>query len=232
MKPVWTSLLLLLTGTVYAEPVRLASGPGRVHLLELFTSEGCSSCPPAERWLGTLRERPGLWSDFVPLAYHVSYWDHLGWKDRWASREYTERQYGYAAAWKTNSVYTPCLVTDGAETRVRALPSPGGIAPRLEVELNGSNGSVTWGLEQDCEVHVALLGGGIVSAVKAGENRGETLRHEFVVLALSRFPIANGRAQITVPVVDTTGVTRQALAVWLTRPGSAEVLQAVGGWLD
>src|SRR5947207_14709116 len=71
------------------------SGPQRVHLIELFTSQGCSSCPPAEAWLSKLKTEPRLWKDFVPLAFHVDYWDRLGWRDPFASKEWTARRYQY-----------------------------------------------------------------------------------------------------------------------------------------
>src|ERR1700712_4295101 len=86
-----------------AEPVKLLSGENRVHLLELYSSEGCSSCPPAESWLGELRTAPGLWRDFVPVAFHVNYWDRLGWRDRFASKEYTARQYAYSSQWHSDN---------------------------------------------------------------------------------------------------------------------------------
>src|SRR5882757_1213593 len=92
-------LLALLAAPLAAAPRHFTSGEGRTHLLELYTSEGCSSCPPAEAWLGDLRDAPGLWRDFVPVAFHVIYWDNLGWRDRFASKEYTARQYAYSAAW-------------------------------------------------------------------------------------------------------------------------------------
>ncbi|MDQ3115241.1 MAG: DUF1223 domain-containing protein [Verrucomicrobiota bacterium] len=76
----------------------------RTHLLELFTSEGCSSCPPAEAWLSKLKDDPGLWRDFVPLAFHVDYWDRLGWRDPFASKVWTSRQYEYSARWKSSNV--------------------------------------------------------------------------------------------------------------------------------
>src|SRR5205809_201633 len=57
------------------------SGPARVHVIELFTSQGCSSCPPAEAWLSKLKNEPRLWKDFMPIAFHVDYWDRLGWRD-------------------------------------------------------------------------------------------------------------------------------------------------------
>src|SRR5580693_7997010 len=76
-------------------------------LLELYTSEGCSSCPPAETWLSRLKASPGLWGDFVPVAFHVDYWDYLGWRDPWAKSEFSNRQRAYAARWHSQSVYTP-----------------------------------------------------------------------------------------------------------------------------
>ena len=102
-----------------AEPLRFASGPSQVALVELYTSEGCSSCPPADAWLAALRDKPGLWSESVPVAFHVDYWNGLGWKDRLSSRASTDRQYAYAEAWGNRSVYTPCFVRNGAEWRPR-----------------------------------------------------------------------------------------------------------------
>src|SRR5437867_7110380 len=94
------------------------SGPQKVRLLELFTSQGCSSCPPAEAWLSQLKSNPRLWKNFVPLAFHVDYWDRLGWRDPFAAKEWTARQYQYSANWKSESVYTPGFVLRSEERRV------------------------------------------------------------------------------------------------------------------
>src|SRR3954471_14035949 len=116
------ALLFLVLGPVVilplsssAEEIVFESKPAQTHLIELFTSEGCSSCPPAEAWLSKLKSDPGLWKAFVPLAFHVDYWDRLGWRDPFASKEWTARQYRYAANWKGESVYTPGFVLDGVE---------------------------------------------------------------------------------------------------------------------
>jgi len=89
---------LSLVGALYgvAGEVQFTSGPEHVALIELYTSEGCSSCPPAERWRGSLRGEEGLWSRFVPVAFHVDYWISLGWADRFSEDEHTRRQRAYA----------------------------------------------------------------------------------------------------------------------------------------
>ncbi len=232
-------LLLFSGGWAWAAPQKFSSGPAQVHLIELYTSEGCSSCPSAETWLGQLRDTPGLWRDFVPVAFHVNYWDRLGWPDRWASRQFTDRQYAYADSWRVSTVYTPGFVLDGRDWpgRFGRKPPPlGKNTGRLTVEIAGGRGVVNYepaaGAGESYEAHIALLGGGIVSQVKAGENRGEILKHEFVVLALDQHGLAQGRAEFALPVSAATGVARRALAVWVTRPGSSAPLQATGGWLD
>ncbi len=226
---------------------RFASGTARVTLVELYTSEGCSSCPPAERWLGELRGAPGLWRDFVPVAWHVDYWNRLGWPDRFSTKDITARQYALAAAWGSGSVYTPCFVRDGAEWRTgRSVPRRnvgGKPAGELVVVLDASGrGRVEFtpgsGAGGALSAQVAVVGGGFVSKVTAGENRGETLEQEFVVLAVAESRMEPGvsggtfRAEFELPKPKITDGARRALAVWVTRRGELAPLQATGGWLD
>src|SRR5580698_1073863 len=111
--------MLLSVMPVIAETnnVRFQSPPTQTALLELYTSEGCSSCPPAEDWLNRLKSSPGLWTDFVPLAFHVDYWDRLGWSDPWASTSFSDRQRSYTKLWRGHSLYTPGFVLNGKEWR-------------------------------------------------------------------------------------------------------------------
>ena len=226
---------LMSFAALHGEPAHFASGTTQTSLVELFTSEGCSSCPPAERWLATLRDSPALWRDFVPVAFHVDYWNRLGWPDRFATREFTQREYDYAAAWAGGSVYTPCLVRDGVDLgNSRPVAPSGRAAERLAVEYDGATVHAEFSpaeaqAGERFEVHAALLGGGIVSRVTAGENNGETLHHEFIALALVHAPL--GR-DLALPASKVSGVTRHALAVWVTRRGELAPLQATGGWLD
>ena len=237
---------------------RFASGPARVALVELYTSEGCSSCPPAERWLGDLRGAPGLWRDFVPVAWHVDYWNRLGWPDRFSTKDHTQRQYAVAAAWGSGSVYTPCFVRDGEEWRgEKAVPreSAGGKpvgeivlavgdAGQCRVEFIVTPAAVAGSAgakesKGELTVHVAVLGGGFASKVTAGENRGETLRQEFVALAVGEYPLTRTRAnegavrsvEFALPATKITDGERRAVAVWVTRRGELTPLQATGGWL-
>ena len=231
------SLLLLgLLAATAAGAQKFSSGEPRTHLLELYSSEGCSSCPAAEEWLGELRTAPGLWRDFVPVAFHVDYWDRLGWRDRFARREFTARQSAWSSQWGSDTVYTPGFVLDGVEWRqgsARPPPASAEQAGTLSAEF-GANGvcRVTFAPVGDFEVHVALLGGGIFSEVRAGENGGRTLRHEFVVLALKSARFTDGGVEVNLPKSTDKAVARQALAVWVTRRGELVPLQATGGWLD
>ncbi len=233
-------LMILLTGMAAGDETKaFTSGPAQTRLIELFTSEGCSSCPPAERWLNQLKDHEGLWRDFVPVAWHVDYWDRLGWPDRFATQEFTDRQHLYRAVWEATNVYTPCFVLDGGEWRERFLrkpPKPADEQGVLHVEVSGGRCRVSFAPKFDLnlkyEAHAALLGAGITTQVKAGENRGAALRHEFVALATARAKLRDGAGEMTLPKGDQPGVPRRALAVWITRQGSTEVLQAAGGWLD
>src|SRR5256885_10643086 len=120
--PILLFLLVFSSRVPAHADVLFEAGPARVHLLELFTSEGCSSCPPADAWFSKLKQSPGLWHDFVPVAFHVDYWDRLGWRDRFASKEWTSRQQAYAVRGNGDSVYTPEFVLDGNESRQREVP--------------------------------------------------------------------------------------------------------------
>jgi hypothetical protein len=242
-----TVLLLSAAAVWAAEPRKFSSGPAQAHLIELFTSEGCSSCPPAETWLGALQGDAGLWRDFVPVAWHVNYWDRLGWPDRFATRETTDRQYLYANVWAATdpaagrTVYTPCFTVNGEEWRERRGRRPPARGPdtgTLDAEIVDGVCRVRWRPaggdgRLSYEAHVTLLGGGIVTQVRAGENRGETLRHDFVGLGLNRGQVAqDGTAEIPLPTTKLDGIPRRAVAVWITRKGSTEALQAAGAWLD
>jgi len=225
-------LFLCAALTLQAADRIFESGPQKVHLIELFTSQGCSSCPPAEAWLSKLKTEPGLWKDFVPLAFHVDYWNRLGWRDPFAAKEWTARQYQYSANWKTESVYTPGFVLDGSEWNGRRVPPPSNDKPGV-LKLSIANQKMTAefvptdGGAKDVDVHVAMLGFDLNTKVTAGENSGRNLPQDFVVLSLTNQKMPNGKTEIPL----TQDSRAAAIAVWITASNQIEPIQTIGGWL-
>ncbi len=188
---------------------RAPSGPAASTpvIVELFTSEGCSSCPPADNLLRSLtRLQPVQGVVIIPLSQHVDYWDRLGWRDRFSSPKFTERQRAYAEALGVGGIYTPQLVIDGRvelvgslgrqagdEIRlagdapktpiaVEATPTPG----RPEVTLAAVVGAPPVGSESRADVWLAITENGLMTDVKAGENMFRRLHHTGVVRHLER----------------------------------------------
>jgi hypothetical protein len=244
------SLPVLLAATISsvtaAADLHFQSGENATQLVELYTSEGCSSCPPAEAWLSKLKNDDRLWKNFVPIAYHVDYWDHLGWRDRFSSPQFTNRQRNYALTLRSDSVYTPEVVLQGHEWRDwfgAPLPAAGKTsAGLLSVTVSDANrvsiqyvpaASRPTG---EWQAHVALLGAGISSKVRAGENSGRQLEHDFVVLSDQTVALktesGSARAELNLESAKTDGVPRKALAVWVSEAGKLAPVQATGGWLS
>ena len=113
------AMILVLSQSAFAEEIQFNSGNKQVALLELYTSQGCSSCPPADAWLSELKNESGLWTEFVPVALHVSYWDYLGWKDRFSKKEYSSRQRLHKGQGHVKVVYTPGFFLNGKEWKRR-----------------------------------------------------------------------------------------------------------------
>lgn len=239
--PLWIGFLLC-TGWCGAESLSLQGSTEQVSLVELYTSEGCSSCPPADRWLAKLVDDPRLWRELVPVAFHVDYWDYLGWPDRFADPRYSRRQQHYAAVDALSTVYTPGLVVNGAEWRgwfrgePLALTTPVPVG-RLSLELAGERLNAHFSplreTTPDLELHVALLGFELTTAVARGENRGRELRHDFVVLGYRRLPLHwrddayRGSGRLPQPSAPSP---RQAIAAWVSARDDPRPIQAVGGW--
>jgi hypothetical protein len=243
-------LRCLILGTLAAlaangAPLQFQSSQRQTALVELYTSEGCSSCPPAESWLSQLKEAPGLWSEFVPVAFHVDYWNYLGWRDKWARKEFSDRQRDYAQSWGTENIYTPEFVVNGQEWHGWVGPGsdPPGRGNKAGVLTVRSEGADHWRVSfasavpeaASYEVHAALLVSGLGSEVKSGENAGRHLKHDFAVLTLITQPLVRKsdgfQGMFTMAAGQKTPEGRLALAVWTTYGGHLEALQAVGGWL-
>jgi len=238
-------LLLLLqlqvaASTAYAQCAAQRS-ESRPHLIELYTSEGCSSCPPADDWLRRLPPGGGA----VALAYHVDYWDYLGWRDRFADPRYSKRQEAQARYDGASGVYTPQLVLDGhawsgwyrsgpsaalvdpvttsdASMRLSAdAPSAAGTLLRVRLDTKFAPGSDT-----DYRNYIALTEDGLSSHVRAGENRGALLHHDHVVRSLAGpLPLANADAEIALP--SDLDVAQASLVAFAQRTSDGAIAQVV-----
>ncbi len=237
-------LLFVIAVNSYGGEQIFKSGTARIGLLELYTSEGCSSCPPADTWFSSLEQSDGLWSRWVPVAFHVDYWDDLGWPDRFATAEFSQRQRNYARQGGLSAVYTPGLVYKGQEWRMRrGIPpidsseygNPG------EIFLKVSDGQAEIQYLTSAEAsqlamaNVAILGFNINTQVARGENRGRTLHHDFVVLSLQQQSLVwrdGALAGVIKLSKHKLGTNRLAIAAWVSRPPALTPVQAVGGWLS
>jgi hypothetical protein len=233
--------LSLFTSAGLAGSLSVTSPQYQVGLLELFTSEGCSSCPPADRWVSSLKDEPGLWRDFIPVAFHVDYWDYIGWPDRFASPEYTARQREHAAQQSMRTVYTPGFFLNGKEWRWRnrTLNQDTGnhTVGVLSLDVTDQSARVRFDTdqqEQALSATVALLGFDIKTRVKAGENSGRTLSHDFVVLSVEKTSLRREEGgylgALSVPTSEIDA-GRYALVAWVSPTGNPVPIQVVGGWL-
>src|SRR5215831_7062322 len=195
-------LSALLLGTLaspgVAQQLSAHCGPQTVALLELYTSEGCNSCPPADVLVSSLAAQGLTLDHVVSLGLHVDYWDALGWPDRFAQAIFTQRQREIAARHRTRTVYTPQLVLHG-----RALSTWGALAAEVQ-RINNTPARADLSLDATTQapnalavvaqavvpeavarphtqMYLALYENRLTSAVTAGENAGHTLRHDYVV---------------------------------------------------
>ena len=232
-------LLLLMLGVApntWAE-LTLRSGNKPAQLLELYTSQGCSSCPPADEWLSQLKSHPGLWERIIPVAFHVDYWDWIGWKDPFAQKAFSSRQRNYKTERAIKSVYTPGFVVDGKEWRGwfdrKPLPAPLAKQHPLVVKVNEGIAEVNYSQSEasgQYHIHMAVLGFDLTTPVKRGENTNKTLSEDFVALWYEHKTFKPNSTQFDLPNKAQLKAQRLGLAVWVTPAYSSEPVQAVGGW--
>jgi hypothetical protein len=226
------------------------SGPQTAALVELYTSEGCDSCPPADRWLSSLGERGYAPQRVVPLSLHVDYWDYIGWKDPYAKREFSNRQRKLTQLQRNAFVYTPQIMLQGqdfrqwgtsafdqAVSRINAHPAKArlaleiaalktdSISIRAEAELaDPSQGEET-------ALYLASYENKLASPVTAGENRGHTLAHDYVVLEWrGPFGFASGPRLVerrALPLLPKAIPSNSGVVAFVQNRRNLEVLQAL-----
>jgi len=231
-----------------AAPLVMESGQKKTSLLELYTSEGCSSCLPAEAWLSSLVKDPLLWKEYVPVSFHVDYWNSLGWTDPYSESKFTSRQRAYADAWGNENIYTPEFVLNGKEWHPGdgLLSSSAEVGGRLHAAIDSSRRvtisfrpGINSTLTEPLVVEATLLEKAIRSDVPRGENAGHTLHHDFVALALmksdlSRSSIGEYHGTLLLPSENSSSEPHADLgiALWVRSRNSLIPIQAVGGWLQ
>ncbi|WP_295120225.1 thioredoxin family protein [uncultured Chitinophaga sp.] len=213
MKRIFQSIALLglFTGTaafLAYEPKVILNQPDDkgFAVVELFTSEGCSSCPPADKILEQL-EQQHLDGQLYVLAFHVDYWDHQGWKDRFSDKTYSLRQQQYASWLNVRTVYTPQLIVNGSSEHIGSdasavsnvinhqLQQPASRSLKLEGKVDGKRLTVQHNLNSvtGSNLVVTLVQRQARSRVKAGENAGSDLAHVQIVRAMKQVPPETGK---------------------------------------
>lgn len=242
------AVVLLPGAAVAATTCEARSGAGTTALLELYTSEGCSSCPPADRWFGRYASHAGAEGPNL-LAFHVDYWDQIGWPDRFARAAYSRRQADRVHAGGSNTVYTPQLMVstrrdlrwnrpeevDGvvdqlhdrkavASLQLQAQPAPGGWKVSVRGQASASS-------SPPASLYLALYENGLASNVKAGENAGTTLHHDRVVRGLwGPWPVtvAGSSRQLLVNLPKDARAANSGFTAFIENESSGETLQSLG----
>lgn len=239
------ALCAVMSSHATADSCHARSGPGTAAVVELYTSEGCSSCPPADRWLSAIALPP---ASVIPLAFHVDYWDRLGWKDRFADSRYTARQQAQMQRQQSAYIYTPQVIVQGRDFRpwgVRGEPAQSAAVinarpARAEVSLDVDRAGGAAIVDVDVivtdarerprsEVMVAMVQDGLASAVAAGENAGKRLQHDHVVRewrdagTVDRDGTLHHRLTLPLPVDDGP----LAIVALVENRTSGDVLQAL-----
>jgi hypothetical protein len=201
-------------------------------VIELYTSEGCSSCPPADQWVSTLKTANAK-GQVVAQAFHVNYWDYIGWTDRFAAPAYTTRQKQISSANKLDGIYTPQLVKNGVTTRgfssniTSTEPARAQIAlaqtaaESFEATVTPTDAQTAW------SAYFTVTEHGHVSRVTAGENKGETLAHDFVVRQYVQLGSYTGAQKLKLSTLGVNDKNPRQINLVVTDSKTGKPLQAL-----
>ena len=233
---------LLALPAFAAEKLTVVSSPQQTAVVELYTSEGCSSCPPADQWFEALIDVPKEELDVLALAFHVDYWDYIGWKDRFGSPKHTSRQRQLGANNNQASIYTPEFFVDGAEARgtrnvIEKIRISNNKTAVLQLKLSVSKEGETLRLELQAAsedtlpeiLHSRFLvyESQLSSDVTRGENSGETLSHQQVVRYMSPALRLEDNSRHEINIDPDWQLANIGIAAMITSPGNETYLQAV-----
>ncbi len=199
-------------------------------VVELYTSEGCSSCPAADKWLSALQRQPKIFTEVIPLAFHVDYWNYLGWQDRFSQPAFSTRQRDMEREGILSQVYTPAFVVNGKEWRQSiwrhdSLPESVAKPGVLSVSLIDGEMSAHFSSQEKMVLNIAYVGMGLETPVTSGENSRKILQHDFVVLQHWQ-KVGKDAWQFSLPKPQNMGQQQTVLVAWLTELTSLVVVQA------
>ena len=224
----------------------LHKGKNTFAIVELFTSESCSSCPPADKLIGELsRKYKKENRNVFLLAFHVDYWNHLNWKDPFSSPEFSQRQRDYANSFRSRRIYTPQMIINGQkefvgsqkntaiETIETALSLPGKTS--LHIDKKSSNSSKTlhiiyeiYNAPKNSQLNLALVESGLTRQISSGENSGRTLHLDNVVRAFSTQKVENPEGEIKIAIPENVNTKKAALVCYIQDTESLAILAADG----
>lgn len=233
------STIALFCWSVAINAQMFKSGTEKNQLIELFSSQGCSSCPPAQHFLNKLGENNKLWDDLVPVVFHVDYWDYLGWKDPYSSSAFSQRQREYKSNGQASAVYTPGFFVNGKEWKgfFVGKPFPRTYSTAGELVVLVEDDKFVAEFEPIAEfadatlvLNISVLAMNRVTSVSHGENRNKTLEENFISLSLDTFESQSGwwSGSLELPLYKTD----LAISAWVTEPESSVPIQATGGLLN
>lgn len=240
MKIVLGLLLVACSFAGWSTPqVNFDSGKKQVALLELYSSQGCSSCPPAQKWVNRYLDKQSLFNDVIPVVFHVDYWNYLGWADPFSAPEYSARQRAFKLAGLTRSVYTPGFMVNGSEWRGwfhgQPLSTVNQTVGVLKADVDPQRLVASFASEQSYSdeklLHVALLGMKGSTKVTRGENKRKRLKESFIVLDYNAYSSRDNQWQLDWSKPHSGAVKQYAIALWVTGENALIPIQATGGML-
>lgn len=212
-----------------------------------------AAAPNADAWLSSLSDDPAIFSRIIPLAFHVDYWNQLGWEDRFSAPMFSTRQRQLSRVGLVSQVYTPGFVVNNREWRgwfnggrritadqlPRSNKQVGVLAAQWSMNAQVLALSYTPAVDEhaDLKIHIAIVGMGLETKVLDGENRGRVLQHDFVVLSHTQYPFGSSKAGKTIskwvagPKIPDKGQEKSALVVWVSSGDSPAIVQAAAGYL-
>lgn len=222
------------------KPITTVAADKGFAVVELFTSEGCSSCPAADAVIAKM-EKESTGKPVYILAYHVDYWNRLGWKDVFSSAEYSHRQSAYASWLKLSGVYTPQVVVNGTtefvgsqegtlRNLIRKDLGESAKAALSITDLKTANATATFNYNISGAAHsnlvMALVQKNAVTSVKRGENGGRTLSHVQIVTAFKNIPVSGDKGQANISLPKTFTSSGYELIAFLQNPQNGQILAA------